>query len=514
MDVPDVGLAEFVLARAEELGDKPALIDGPSGRTLTYAQLAHTTRAIAAGLAARDFGPGDVFGIFSPNLPEYAAAFHGVAASGGASTTINSLASVEDAAAQLAATRARFLLTVAPFMDRALPAAKEAGVEEVFVLGEADEGTPFTALVGDPAAAPAHGIDHAETVVAMPMSSGTTGFPKVVQLTHRNLVANVIQSSAAIELEERDVMIGVLPFFHVYGLTVLMNLALWRGTTVVTMPRFELEAFLRLMQDHGVTYACLVPPIVLALAKHASVGAHDLAALEFVISGAAPLDAGVGQAAAARLGCTVLQGYGLTEASPVLSAPVRDPSRGRPDSTGLILPDTEIRIEPLDEGDGDPSAGADGEIWARGPQVMKGYLDDPDANAWIFPGDGWLRTGDIGHCDEDGYLYVVDRLKELIKYRGYQVPPAELEALLLQHPEVADAAVVPAPDPNAGEIPKAFVVRTEGATVTEGQLMSYVSERVPSYKKVRRCEFVDEIPRSLSGKILRRVLVERERAAG
>jgi acyl-CoA synthetase (AMP-forming)/AMP-acid ligase II len=512
--VPDVALADFVLARAEELGDKPALIDGPSGRTLSYAQLAHTTRAVAAGLAGRAFGPGDVFAIFAPNVPEYAAVFHGVAASGGASTTINSLASAEDVASQLGGTRARFLLTVGPFLDRALPAAKEAGVEELFVLGEAEEGTPLTALLGDPAAAPSPAIDPGAAVVAMPMSSGTTGFPKVVQLTHRNLVANVIQSSAAIQLEERDVMIGVLPFFHVYGLTVLMNLALWRGTTVVTMPRFELEAFLRLMQDHRVTYACLVPPIVLALAKHPSVGAHDLSALEFVISGAAPLDAGVGQAAAGRLGCTVLQGYGLTETSPVLSAPVRDPSKGRPDSTGLILPGTEIMIASLEEGADDPADAAEGEIWARGPQVMKGYLDDPDANAWIFPGDGWLRTGDIGHCDADGYLYVVDRLKELIKYRGYQVPPAELEALLLQHPDVTDAAVVPAPDPNAGEIPKAFVVRTEGADVTEGQLMSYVSDRVPSYKKVRRVEFIDEIPRSLSGKILRRVLVERERAGG
>jgi acyl-CoA synthetase (AMP-forming)/AMP-acid ligase II len=454
-----------------------------------------------------------VFAIFSPNLPEYAAAFHGVAAAGGASTTINSLASTEDIVTQLRATRARFLLTVGPFLDRAIPAAAEAGVEEVFVLGEAAEGaTPFPALMGDPAQAPSLDLDAGETVVAMPMSSGTTGFPKVVQLTHRNLVANVIQSSAAIQLEERDVMIGILPFFHVYGLTVLMNLALWRGTTVVTMPKFELDEFLRLMQNHGVTYGCLVPPIVLALAKHPAVDRYDLSTLEFVISGAAPLDASVGQIAAARLGCTVLQGYGLTETSPVLSAPVRDPAMGRPASTGMILPDTEIRVVSLEEGAEDPPPGEDGEIWARGPQVMKGYLDDPDANAWIFPGDGWLRTGDIGHCDDEGYMYVVDRLKELIKYRGFQVAPAELEALLLQHPDVADAAVVPAPDPNAGEVPKAFVVKAVGAEITEGQLMSYVSEHVPTYKKVRRVEFIDEIPRSLSGKILRRVLVERERA--
>jgi len=254
-----------------------------------------------------------------------------------------------------------------------------------------------------------------------------------------------------------------------------------------------------------------VPPIVLALAKHTVVDKYDLSALERVLSGAAPIDEATVRAAAARLSCDVLQGYGLTETSPVISAPTPDPAQGRPGSTGLILPDTEIRIRDLDT---DEALGPDqdGEIMIRGPQVMPGYLDDPEANAFTLEPDGWLHTGDIGHADADGYLYVVDRLKELIKYRGFQVPPAELEALLVQHPAVMDAAVIPSPDPNAGEVPKAFVVRSPGAEITEGELMSYVSDRVPSYKKVRRVEFIEEIPRSLSGKILRRVLVERERA--
>jgi acyl-CoA synthetase (AMP-forming)/AMP-acid ligase II len=513
VEIPDVPLCDLVLVAAASYGDRPALIDGPTGRTISFAQLAGQAKSLAAGLAANGFGVGDVFAIFAPNLPEYAVAFHGVASTGGTVTTINSLASVEDIASQLRATGARFLLTVEPFCDRALPAATDAGIETVFLLApEPLPGTtPFAALFGDPVRAPERAIEPATHVVAMPMSSGTTGFPKVVQLTHRNLVANTIQSSAAIALTDRDVMIGILPFFHIYGMTVLMSLALWRGATVVTMPRFELDPFLQLMQDHRVTYACLVPPVVLALAKHPDVDRFDLSALEFVISGAAPLDPGVGGAAAARLGCQVQQGYGLTETSPVLSAPARDAARARPASTGLILPNTEIRVVALEEDAPEPAVDEDGEIWARGPQVMAGYLDDPEANDWIFPGDGWLRTGDIGHVDADGYLYVVDRLKELIKYRGFQVPPAELEALLLGHPGVADAAVIPAPDANAGEVPKAFVVRTPGAELTEGELMSYVSERVPSYKKVRRVEFVEEIPRSMSGKILRRVLVERER---
>jgi acyl-CoA synthetase (AMP-forming)/AMP-acid ligase II len=200
---------------------------------------------------------------------------------------------------------------------------------------------------------------------------------------------------------------------------------------------------------------------------------------------------------------------GRTITSPVMSAPTRDPSLGRPASSGFILPNTEIRVANLGNGE-DRAAGEDGEIWVRVPEVMKGYLDDPEANAYTMPGDGWLRTGDIGHVDADGYLYVVDRLKKLIKYRGFQVPPAELEALLVQRPAVADAAVIPTHDATAGEVPKAFVVKR--GEVTEGELMSWVSERVPSYKKVRRVEFIDEIPRSLSGKILRRVLVEQERS--
>ncbi len=511
IEVPPTSLPVFVLEHAAAYGDKPALIDGPSGRTITYAQLDGMTRSLAAGLALRGFGSGDVFAIFSPNVPEYAVAFHGVLAAGGANTTINSLASSEDIEKQLRATRARFLLTIPQFLDRALPAAR-AGIEEVFVLGEAVEGaSAFSSLFATGAAPVTVDVDSAEAIAALPMSSGTTGFAKVVQLTHRNLVANVLQSDAAIGIRPDEVMIGVLPFFHIYGMTVLVNLALRKGATVVTMPRFDLDEFLRLMEEHRVTFACLVPPIVLALAKHTAVDKHDLSALERVMSGAAPLDASVCEAAAARLDCIVLQGYGLTETSPVRSAPTRDPSQGRPASSGFILPNTEIRVANLETGE-DCAADEDGEIWIRGPQVMKGYLDDPEANAYTLPGDGWLRTGDIGHADADGYLYVVDRLKELIKYRGFQVPPAELEALLVQHPAVADAAVIPSPDDIAGEVPKAFVVKRPDAEVTEGELMSWISERVPSYKKVRRVEFIDEIPRSLSGKILRRLLVERERS--
>jgi acyl-CoA synthetase (AMP-forming)/AMP-acid ligase II len=276
------------------------------------------------------------------------------------------------------------------------------------------------------------------------------------------------------------------------------------------MPRFDLEDFLRILQEQRITQAFLVPPIVLALAKHPMVDKYDLSSLSFIMSGAAPLDASLERACAARLACDVMQGWGLTETSPVLTTNAGAPQGPRPGSVGVLLPNTELRVV-------DPATDADlgrndtGELVARGPQVMKGYLNNPAATAEMLDADGWLRTGDLGHVDDDGYVYVVDRVKELIKYKGLQVAPAELEAVLLAHPEIADAAVVRSPDEEAGEVPKAFVVARTPLEAEE--VMAFVAERVAPYKKVRRVEFVDEIPRALSGKILRRVLIERDRAA-
>ncbi len=509
VSIPDVSLPSFVLERTAALADKPALIDGPSGRTITYAGLAVAVRKAAAGLAERGFRKGDVFGIFAPNLPEWAVAFHGVAAAGGVSTTINSLSTEEDVANQLHDSGARFLLTVPPFLDRALPAARKVGIEEVFVLGEAEGATPFASLLQTESDPPVVDVDPDEDLVVLPYSSGTTGLPKGVMLTHRNLVANVCQTGVLQDIEERDTLIGVLPFFHIYGMTVVLNLALSRGATVVTMPKFDLEPFLGLLQDHAVTRAYIVPPIVLALAKHPAVESYDLSKLEVILSGAAPLDATLANACAERLGCRVMQGYGLTETSPVTHVNCDRPGKARPGSIGEVIPNTECKVVNWATG-GELVPGEDGEILVRGPQVMKGYLENPQATAMTIDEDGWLHTGDIGHADEDGYFYVVDRLKELIKYKGYQVAPAELEAVLHSHPAVADVAVIPSPDEEAGEVPKAFVVLKGEATADE--LMAFVAERVAPYKKVRRVEFIEEIPKSLSGKILRRVLVERERA--
>jgi acyl-CoA synthetase (AMP-forming)/AMP-acid ligase II len=307
---------------------------------------------------------------------------------------------------------------------------------------------------------------------------------------------------------EQDVGIAVLPFYHIYGMAVVMGVSLAVGATVVTMPRFELEPFLKVLQDAHVTKACLVPPIVLALAKHPAVDNYDLSSLERIVSGAAPMSAALEQACAARLGTVVSQGYGMTETSPVTHISPADPDRVRAGTVGLTAPNTETRIVDVATGD-DVGPGEVGEIWVRGPQVMKGYLDRPQATADMVDADGWLRTGDIGSMDDDGYLTIVDRVKELIKYKGLQVAPAELEALLLSHPGVADAAVIPMPDEEAGEVPKAFVVRR--TPVESAELIAFVAERVAPHKRVRALAFVDAIPKSASGKILRRVLVEQER---
>jgi acyl-CoA synthetase (AMP-forming)/AMP-acid ligase II len=289
-----------------------------------------------------------------------------------------------------------------------------------------------------------------------------------------------------------------------------MNMPLYRGATIVTMPRFDLPEFLRVVQQYRITRAWVVPPIVLALAKQPLVDEFDLSSLEFMLSGAAPLSAELEVACGKRLGCRMLQGYGLTETSPTTHSVPDDLAGQMPGSIGPPLPNTECRIVDVASGE-DVPAGERGELLIRGPQVMNGYLNNPQATALAIDPDGWLRTGDIATVDEHAAVRIVDRVKELIKYKGSQIAPAELEALLLTHPAIADAAVIGIPDEEAGEVPKAFVV--PNAPLTPEEVSAFVAERVAPYKKVRAVEILEEIPKSPSGKILRRVLIDRERAA-
>jgi 4-coumarate--CoA ligase len=502
VEIPDVPITAYVFAGVETRADRIALVDGPSGRCVTYGTLVDAISRCAGGLAARGIRHGDVVALLAPNLPEYAVVFHGAARAGAVVTSVNPTYGPEETRFQLQDANARILVTVPPCLDTARAAVDGTAVREVVVIGEADGATPLTDLLAhDPLGQVA--VDPHD-LAALPYSSGTTGLSKGVMLTHRNLVANLAQIEHHLAMGDDEVYIAVLPFFHIYGMQVLMNDGLRRGAKLVTMGRFDLVQFLELVQEHRATRLFVVPPIVLALAKHPVVADFDLSSVRSVLSGAAPLGPQLAAEASARIGVPVVQGYGMTELSPVSHATPWDRD-APPGSIGVLVANAQARVVDPVTGE-DVDAGQDGELWIRGPMVMKGYLNNPEATAATIDAEGWLHTGDIGHVDAEGWWYVVDRLKELIKVKGFQVPPAELEALLLTHPAVADVAVVGIPDDEAGEIPKAFVVCAPGAEVSAQELQEHVGAHVATYKRIHAVEFVDTIPKSPSGKILRRML--------
>jgi acyl-CoA synthetase (AMP-forming)/AMP-acid ligase II len=502
VEIPQTTITAHVLRRTAELPDRLAMIDGPSGRSYTYAQLSEMIHRFAGGLVARGFGKGDVLGLMAPNLPEYAIAFHGVAVAGGTVTTINPTYGAEEVRFQLRDAGASLLVTIGTFAETAKAAIEATAVSEVLTLDGTDGTSSALDLL---AAGPIEQVpvDLDEQVVVLPYSSGTTGLPKGVMLTHGNLVANCVQTEPCVDLREHEVVMAFLPFFHIYGMQVLMNLQLSVGATIITMPRFDLQQALELTQEHRITRFYAVPPVVLALAKHPLVDEYDLSSVVQIFSGAAPLGAELAAEASKRVGCEVVQGYGMTELSPVSHCTVEGDFR--PGTSGVTVPNTEIRIVDTDSGE-DRGVGEEGELWVRGPQVMLGYLNNESATRDTVDDDGWLHTGDVAVVDEFHHVSIVDRVKELIKYKGFQVPPAELEALLVAHPKVADVAVIGVADDEAGEIPKAFVVPQPGTDLTLEEIQAYVGEHVASYKQIRTVAFVDEIPKSPSGKILRRVL--------
>lgn len=510
IEIPDVPVASFILEHAPRYAAQPALIDGRTGRTLTYDQLVTAIDRTASGLAAHGFRKGDVFAIHCPNAPEYAVAFLAVAKLGGIATMVSPLFNKTELATQLKDSGAAFLLTDSEHVATALAAAQTVNLREVFVLGELDDarGASFSALQNHDGKAPSVEINPREDIVALPYSSGTTGWPKGVMLTHYNLVAMLCQMETAAVLHSGDRVICVVPCYHVYGFHIVLNLALRTGATVVTLPRFDLEEFLGVLQDYEINIVPVVPPIVLALSRTPLLDRFDLSKLETLHCGAAPLSVEVASTACERLGVRISYGYGMTELSPLSHLTYPGRNGDKPGSAGHCLPNTTCKIVGV-ETRVELGPGEEGEVCVRGPQVMKGYLGQPQATTELIDNEGWLHTGDIGYADEDGALFIVDRLKELIKYKGRQVAPAELEAVLLSHPAIADAAVLPSPDEQAGEVPIAFVVLKEDASAAE--IIDFVSERVAAYKRIRRVEFVDHIPKSPAGKILRRVLAQRLR---
>ncbi|REJ05833.1 4-coumarate--CoA ligase family protein [Microbacterium bovistercoris] len=513
LEIPDVSIHEYLFTGLDEAAlDRVAIVDGMSGAETTYRQLIGQIDLFAGALAARGIGVGSVIGVLCPNIPAFAIVFHGILRAGATATTINSLYTAEEIGNQLEDAGAEWLITVSPMLAGAMAAAERRGIpaEQVIVLDGAEGHPNLRDLLGEGNAAPEVAFDPATHIAVLPYSSGTTGRPKGVMLTHRNLVANVAQVRGVLDVTQDDALLAVLPFFHIYGMTVLLNFAMSRGARLVTMPKFDLVEFLRIIQEHRTTWVFVAPPIAVALAKHPIVDQYDLSSVKVIFSGAAPLDGALSAAVEKRLGCEVQQGYGMTETSPaamVIPSGRRDVDRA---SIGPLVPNTEARLVDVESGaDIEPPAegsSAPGELWLRGPQIMAGYLNRPDATAEMIDADGWLHTGDIATVDTDAIFHIVDRLKELIKYKGYQVAPAVLEALLLEHPQIADAAVIGANDEDGQEVPKAFIVLQQDADLDAAGVMEFVASRVAPHEKVRMVEFIDVIPKSSAGKILRKDL--------
>ncbi|KAF8750234.1 hypothetical protein HU200_012489 [Digitaria exilis] len=514
-------LHEFCFARASELADAPCLIAAATGRTYTYAETRLLCRKAAASLRGLGVGQGDRVMLLLHNSVEFALAFFGASFLGAVTTAANPFCTPQEIHKQFEASGARLIVTSSAYVDKLRHEVfPRIDVNNGLTVVTVDDGAPpegclaFWDLVGsaDVATIPEVTISP-DDAVALPFSSGTTGLPKGVVLTHGGQVSSVAQQvdgeNPNLYLREGDVALCVLPLFHIFSLNSVLLCALRAGAAVVLMPRFEMGAMLEAIQRWRVTMAAVVPPLVLALAKNPKLEEYDLSSIRIVLSGAAPLGKDLVDALHARVPQAIFgQGYGMTEAGPVLSmcpAFAKEPTPAKSGSCGTVVRNAELKVVDPDTG---LSLGRNlpGEICIRGPQIMKGYLNDPEATARTIDADGWLHTGDIGLVDDDEEVFIVDRVKELIKFKGFQVPPAELEALLLGHPSIADAAVVPQKDDAAGEVPVAFVVRAADSDIAEDAIKEFISKQVVFYKRLHKVYFTQSIPKSASGKILRREL--------
>jgi acyl-CoA synthetase (AMP-forming)/AMP-acid ligase II len=472
---------------------------------LTYAETWERCRRLVGALQRLGVDPADRVAVVGPNCHRYLELYQAVPGAGMAIVPLNQRHTDAELRYALEDSGARVLFAGREVRD--LPGC----VEHVIDLRDGYEELLASA---QPAGFP-DDVDE-DRLAGLFYTGGTTGASKGVMLTHRNLVANVAQIRPLHGMVADDVVLAVLPFFHSYGLTVLLNAALHARARLVIMPSFDLGDFLGNIQNHKCTIAFIAPPVAVALAKHPLVDSYDLSSLNTIMCGAAPLDADLGQAVAKRLGCRMVQGYGMSEVSPVSHI---TPFDGGQRLVGTIAPLSSVGwtvsnaacklVDPETGNEIDvPAEGLSkaGELWFKGPNVMAGYLGNEQATRETIDADGWLHTGDLARVDANGCVYIVDRLKELIKYKGYQVPPAELEAVLLSHPGIADAAVIGVSDDEGEEVPKAFVVKQSGEELTADEVMEFVAGQVAPYKKVRQVEFIESIPKSASGKILRKDL--------
>jgi acyl-CoA synthetase (AMP-forming)/AMP-acid ligase II len=517
-DPNNVFVHDAVLASCRRHPEKTALVDTSCGRRLTYAQYGETVEALARGLVAAGLKPGEVIAIFLANSWEFCAAYHAATLAGGIPTLLNPTYREREVRHQLGNSGAVVLITDGTNVD-GMNLAGLPNLRRVFCARQQGSGSePFSSLLKPMSATlPLPDQESEKTLAALPYSSGTTGLPKGVMLSHHNLIANVYQflGPRATPLNANDNILCFLPLYHIYGLNVMLNPALILGATLVLMPRFGVPQLTRLLTDEAITMMPLVPPAMNALCLAAEGGQFPKDhRVHWVKSGAAPLAPDLPRRFTALTGILVCQGYGMTEASPVTHVGYLEPELYRPDSIGHPLAQTECRV--IGQADPETSAGSaievlagePGELVMRGPQFMRGYWKEPDATAAVLR-DGWYWSGDIVTRDGEGFYRVVDRRKEMIKYKGFPVAPAEVEAVLLEHPAVRECGVVGRPDAAAGEIPVAFIALREGFSnckKMEEELCGFVADRLTRYKQPRELHFVEVVPKTASGKILRREL--------
>ncbi|XP_060074047.1 uncharacterized protein LOC132553785 [Ylistrum balloti] len=512
LELPNVTFTEFVFSQLDDHKSPVSLVDCTTGREQSAAQLKDITVRVASGLTRLGYKKGDKILIFARNCMEYPVMFLACGATGIILSTANPIYTPSELARQLKHSRSIAIVTLPTMLEtvrKALESDPEVkqNIKHVISIGEAEGCVPFSLLTEDDGKAFPENVDlnPMTDVLTLPYSSGTTGLPKGVELTHHNLVANLIQCiRGPMKLDPRtECLMGFLPFYHIYGMVPVQLGAICLGTKLVVMPKFEQESFLRAIEEHKVSYMHIVPPTVLFLAKSPLVEKYDVSSLKTLVCAAAPLGIGLTEETRNKLNVDITQAYGLTECSPLTHY---DTYPGKEGTIGQLVPNTEGKVVDIETGQS-LLAEQTGEILVRGRQVMKGYLNNQKATDEMVV-DGWLHTGDIGHYDNEGYFIVSDRMKELIKYKGYQVAPAELEALICTHPKVEDVAVIGVEtDEGQGEVPRAFVVPKTNCQLKEDEVSQFVQEHLSPYKWLRGgVELTDSIPKTASGKILRRQL--------
>ncbi|MFX0032144.1 MAG: class I adenylate-forming enzyme family protein [Candidatus Hodarchaeota archaeon] len=529
---PEIPIYKILEDTAERFPERLAFL---YPEEMTFKQFLEQVDTFATVLKNLGVEKGDRIAIYSPNSIQWAICFYGLEKAGGILVPMNPQFKEVEVEYELNDSGAETIVVFQPLYPNVAAVKDKTKLKNTIILESSqnqkipDSTLGFSVVMKNTKPNPPnYTFNSKEDLSTLVYTSGTTGLPKGTMLTHYNLVSNVIQISQIFELSELDIAMAVLPLYHIYGLSVCMNQAVWIGAAQVITPRFEVKEFCELIEKYKVTYSLCVPPIFLAVVRHLedeNVKGYDWSDLKIFNNGAAPIALELLERfdELAKEKCnakevTVQHGWGLTEASPVVA--VNPMHRRKMESQGTLIPDTFHKIVDLETGKELPESGQIGELVIKGPQVMKGYWNRPDATEeafWTDPqtSEKWLRTGDMAYIDEEGYEHLLDRIKEMIKYKGWSIAPAELEDLLFKNPHVFDVAVIgkPSKELDIGEIPKAIIIlkpESKGK-VTEQEIMDWVAERISAYKKIREVEFVDSIPKSGSGKILRRELIKQEK---